>query len=82
MYFFLSNAGTVAHVNFYFVDTRKAFSVDKADGLSNVVLSWRINGFEPPILHAVHGVYRDTYNLSSLNKIELYNVAYGRTAGL
>ena len=43
----------------------------KADRSSNVVLSLIINGFEPPILHAFHGVYGDTYNLSWLSEIEL-----------
>jgi len=43
----------------------------KADRSSNVVLILRINGFGPPILHAVHGLYGDTYNLSWLGKMEL-----------
>jgi hypothetical protein len=43
----------------------------KADRSSNVVLSLRINGFGSQILHAVHGLYGDAYNLSWLSKIEL-----------
>ena len=58
--------------------TRRPFR--KADCSSIVVLSLRMNGFEPPILRAVHSVYRDTYNLSWLSKLELYNIASGRTA--
>jgi hypothetical protein len=42
----------------------------KADRSSSIVLSLRINRFEPPILHEVHGVYEDTYKLIWLSKLE------------